>query len=183
MSNPYSNFVPAHETLPFPLTFHYQRLPPSVAILMTRPALHRLPLPRHSFLLAACAALCAACSGEAPTPKAGTRNTAVPVLTVPVVKKNVPLLLPAIGSVQARTTVTVRPQVSGSSRKSTLRKGLMSKQGICCSRSIADHLKSPWPAPRRNSSRRKPKPGMPPCGSSDMTSSTAAPSPSSWWNR
>lgn len=49
---------------------------------------------------------------EAAGPPAG-RSGPVPVITTRVLKKDVPLLLPAIGSVQARTTVTVRPQVGG----------------------------------------------------------------------
>ena len=55
----------------------------------------------------------AGCSPESPPAKPGGRGGPVPVITTLVVKKSVPLLLPAIGSVQARTTVTVRPQVGG----------------------------------------------------------------------
>jgi len=53
-----------------------------------------------------------ACSRhEAAVPEGKT--TAIPVVTVLVMKKDVPLMLPAIGTVQPRATVTVRPQVGG----------------------------------------------------------------------
>ncbi len=41
------------------------------------------------------------------------KQAPVPVTVVPVEQKNVPLYLTATGTVQARSTVTVRPQVSG----------------------------------------------------------------------
>jgi membrane fusion protein, multidrug efflux system len=59
----------------------------------------------------------------------GGRQAVIPVLTAPVVKKTVPLILPAIGSVQPRATVTVRPQVGGQLAQVHFKEGDFVKQG------------------------------------------------------
>ncbi len=70
-----------------------------------------------------------ACSRQdAPASPAG-RSPVVPVLTAPVAKKNVPLDLPAIGTVQPRATVTIRPQISGKLAEIHFREGDFVKAG------------------------------------------------------
>ncbi len=69
------------------------------------------------------------CSRQEDKGPPGGRQGAVPVLTVRAEKKDVPLLLPAIGSVQARTTVTVRPQVGGKLAEVHFTEGAFVKAG------------------------------------------------------
>ena len=53
----------------------------------------------------------------------------VPVTVVPVVSKNVPIYLTALGTVQAKYTVSVRPQVSGQLMKLSFAEGGRVKKG------------------------------------------------------
>ncbi|MES2466504.1 MAG: efflux RND transporter periplasmic adaptor subunit [Verrucomicrobiota bacterium] len=73
--------------------------------------------------------LSASCSPQAPPAQSAGRSAPVAVVTAPAVRKTVPLLLPAIGSVQPRATVTVRPQVSGKLAEVHFREGDFVKQG------------------------------------------------------
>ena len=52
----------------------------------------------------------------------GTDQPPVPVTVVPVASQDVPVYLTALGTVQARNTVTVRPQVGGQLMKLNFRK-------------------------------------------------------------
>lgn len=70
-----------------------------------------------------------ACSRKETSSQPSPRSSAVPVVTVQAIRKNVPLLLPAIGSVQPRATVTVRPQVAGKLAQVHFREGDFVKQG------------------------------------------------------
>ena len=73
--------------------------------------------------------VCSSCSRqEGALPSAG-RQSAIPVITSPAVRKNVPLVLPAIGSVSPRATVTVRPQVGGKLAEVHFREGDFVKSG------------------------------------------------------
>src|SRR5262249_11041830 len=69
-------------------------------------------LPRLAVLLAACAV--AGCSsGGGAVERAAEHGPAVPVHTAIVVQKEAPVILPAIGTVRAYSTVEVRAQVEG----------------------------------------------------------------------
>jgi multidrug efflux system membrane fusion protein len=77
-------------------------------------AVRRSRLTRAGLALAAAGALAiAACSREQGEPKAATRAPAVPVAVAPVEQKAVPLLVQAIGTVEAYSVVSVRAQVGG----------------------------------------------------------------------
>ncbi len=87
------------------------------------------PCPPLPWRIAPVLLLFASCSPkDAPARSAG-RAAPVAVATVPAVRKTVPLILPAIGSVQPRATVTVRPQVSGKLAEVHFREGDFVKQG------------------------------------------------------
>src|SRR4051812_21418688 len=68
-----------------------------------------------ALLLTSCSSSPQPASNGAQTPGRGGRGdaSAVPVVTTHVVKKAVPVTLPAIGTVEAVSTVQVRSQVSG----------------------------------------------------------------------
>ncbi len=68
------------------------------------------------------------CSPPAAPPKA-PRSAPLPVRTAPAVRKNVPLLLPAIGQVRPGATVTIRPQVSGQLAATHFREGQSVQRG------------------------------------------------------
>jgi membrane fusion protein, multidrug efflux system len=59
----------------------------------------------------------------------GGNQGPVPVTVVPVVKKNVPVYLTALGTVQAKNTVSVRPQVPGQLLKLSFVEGGQVKKG------------------------------------------------------
>jgi membrane fusion protein, multidrug efflux system len=71
--------------------------------------LHRKPAPARLFLLIVGALALAACSGKPPPPK----DTAVPVDTAKVVRKTVPDLISAPGSVEPIDSVAVKSLVDG----------------------------------------------------------------------
>jgi multidrug efflux system membrane fusion protein len=59
----------------------------------------------------------------------GKDQPPVPVTVVPVVSQDVPVYLTALGTVQARNTVTVRPQVGGQLMKLNFQEGQEVKKG------------------------------------------------------
>ncbi len=73
--------------------------------------------------------LLGSCSPKDTPARPAGRSGPVAVVTVPALRKTVPLLLPAIGSVQPRATVTVKPQVSGKLAEVHFREGDFVKQG------------------------------------------------------
>ncbi len=88
----------------------------------------RAPAPQRLWIVSAL--ILAACSGrENAIPNNPSASAATPVITASVIKKNVPLLLPAIGTVQPRATVTVRPQVGGQLVAVHFREGDFVKSG------------------------------------------------------
>lgn len=66
--------------------------------------------------------------GPAGRPGAGEQGP-VPVTVVPVTRKNVPIYLTALGTVQAKYTVSVRPQVGGQLLKLSFTEGGEVKKG------------------------------------------------------
>ncbi|MDB6069527.1 MAG: efflux transporter, family, subunit, partial [Verrucomicrobiales bacterium] len=71
----------------------------------------------------------ASCSPKTAPPKSGGKPATIPVVVTKAVKKDVPLILPSIGSVQPRATVTVRPQVGGQLSEVQIREGDFVKKG------------------------------------------------------
>jgi multidrug efflux system membrane fusion protein len=61
--------------------------------------------------------------------KAGMRDAVIPVDAVKVVKKDVPIEIQAVGTVEASTTVTVKSQVSGELMRVFFREGDFVKKG------------------------------------------------------
>lgn len=85
-----------------------------------------------SLALGAMAAMAAAaaCSrdtvaADAPASNRGSaaRNAAVPVTTAPVVRKSMPMVIPAIGTVIAASTVSVHSQITGELTSVTFKEG------------------------------------------------------------
>ncbi len=101
----------------------------------------RFPLPLRSMIvpprlrralpwrIAPALLLFAGCAPKEAPARSPGRSAPVAVVTVPALRKNVPLILPAIGSVQPRATVIVRPQVSGKLAEVHFREGDFVKQG------------------------------------------------------
>ena len=87
--------------------------------------------PRHLLLCLCLPAAFGACSRQDSNGPPGGRPPAgsVPVITAMVVKKNVPLILPAIGTVQPRASVTIKPQVGGKLAGVHFREGDFVKAG------------------------------------------------------
>lgn len=71
----------------------------------------------------------AACSREGSEPKAATRPQSIPVAVAPVEQKSVALLVQAIGTVEARSVVSVRAQVGGELLKIHFKEGQDVKKG------------------------------------------------------
>lgn len=87
------------------------------------------PVSTGCFILCVALGLSACSRQEKNAGPPGGRQAVVPVITGQVVKKTVPLILPAIGSVQPRATVTVRPQVGGQLAQVHFKEGDFVKQG------------------------------------------------------
>ena len=71
----------------------------------------------------------AACSREGSEPKAAMRPQVIPVAVAPVEQKSVALLVQAIGTVEARSVVSVRAQVGGELLKIHFKEGQDVKKG------------------------------------------------------
>ncbi|MET0256478.1 MAG: efflux RND transporter periplasmic adaptor subunit [Luteibacter sp.] len=71
----------------------------------------------------------AAASAQANGEGQGKDQPPVPVTVVPVASQDVPVYLTALGTVQARNTVTVRPQVGGQLMKLNFQEGQEVKKG------------------------------------------------------
>ncbi|RYJ03815.1 MAG: efflux RND transporter periplasmic adaptor subunit [Acetobacteraceae bacterium] len=67
-------------------------------------------------------------TAEAPRAR-GARGAPVPVTVVPAQRQDVPIMLDAIGTVQAFNTITVRAQVDGQLTEIAFREGQMVKKG------------------------------------------------------
>ena len=74
-------------------------------------------------------AACAACSKQPPATQGGRGGVGVPVLAADVVRKDVPLIVKAIGSVHPPASVTVRPQVGGQIAELHFKEGQELKKG------------------------------------------------------
>lgn len=70
-----------------------------------------------------------ACNKKAPAPQGGRGGGAVPVLAGEVGRKDVPLVVKAIGSVHPPASVTIKPQVGGQIAEVHFRQGQELKKG------------------------------------------------------